>query len=72
MRLLYDEDQGEFEVLMALDRDEIVRDAVGKKFILDEGGLTGWVMSNRQPLLIKDMQMKIPLVVIKEISQQVD
>jgi len=68
---IFDQESDEFEIVIALDKDEVVEEAVGTKHTLKEGGLTGWVMANREPLLIKNIKKDELPVAPKHFNLQV-
>lgn len=53
---LYDNETREFEVVMALDYDHVIEENIGARFPLEDGGLIGWVMQQRQTLSIGDIE----------------
>jgi putative nucleotidyltransferase with HDIG domain len=57
--VLYDEDNDEFEILMAFDEDKVVKEAIGKRYPLADGGLSGWIMEKRRTLLVEDMENEV-------------
>lgn len=54
---LYDADVGEVEFALVMEEGEAVPGAIDLRVPLEEGGLTGWVMRTRQPLLVGDLQV---------------
>jgi putative nucleotidyltransferase with HDIG domain len=68
---LYDEDKEEFEIVMALDYDQVVEEAIGARFALEDGGLTGWIMTNKKTLLIRDLETETPPVIPKQYNNPV-
>lgn len=46
-----------FSVAFAMEKEEPVREFLNKSYSFLEGGLTGWVLENRQPLLIGDIDV---------------
>lgn len=54
--LLHDQENEQFEIVMAWVHGSPVNKIEGKRFDLDKGGLMGWILRNHEPLLIKDME----------------
>lgn len=54
---LYHADAQELEITLAMEADQEVTDAAGMRVPVEDGGLTGWVIRTRQPLLIADLQV---------------
>jgi putative nucleotidyltransferase with HDIG domain len=52
---LYHEPTDSFEISLAIEGGAPVPGIVGKTIPVNEGGLTGWVIQSRSPLLIKDI-----------------
>lgn len=52
---LYDDERNAFSLVMAMEAGKSVSELLGQKFSVDNGGLTGWVLHNRQPLMIDDI-----------------
>ncbi len=52
---LYDEETQAMEVALAIEEDELMTELVNLRAPLEDGGLTGWVMRHREPLLIGDL-----------------
>lgn len=53
--VLYDEPAGEVEVALAREHDRPVDEMAGRRMPLSEAGLSGWVIRQKQSLLIHDM-----------------
>ncbi len=53
--VLYDADAEELEIALAMEEGEIVPEAAGMRAPIEEGGLTGWVIRTRRPLLAGDL-----------------
>ncbi len=54
--VLYDAKEDTLEVALAIEEGRVVPEAVPAiRLPLAEGGLTGWVMRHRHPLLVRDM-----------------
>ena len=52
---IYDEQNDSFEISLAVEAGESVPGIVGKSIPVNKGGLTGWVIQSRSPLLITDL-----------------
>ncbi len=52
----YDPDDDHLQVLLAIEENQKLPEWIGAKFALGDGGLTGWVIQNRQHLIIKDIE----------------
>ena len=52
----------EFVIISAIENDQRIPEWEGAQFLVDEGGLTGWVIQNKKPLLIKDLEETYPPV----------
>jgi len=52
---LYDAETEQIEFVLAMERDQVVPEALGLRVPVNEGGLTGWVVRTRQPLLLGDL-----------------
>ncbi|MFQ5612067.1 MAG: GAF domain-containing protein [Anaerolineae bacterium] len=58
----YHPESEEYEIVLAIEAEQVVTDAVGMRVPLEDGGLTGWVMRTRQSLLIDDLHTtKLPI-----------
>ncbi len=53
---LLDANTGEIEVKLAIEEGQEVAEWVGKRFPMDGGGLTGWIIREQKPLLVSDME----------------
>jgi PAS domain S-box-containing protein len=53
---LCDMDQEELFVALAMEAGKSIKPFVGLRLSLDDGGLTGWVIRNRQTLMIDDVE----------------
>ncbi len=53
---LYDAEAQTIEFVLAMERDQPLPEALGLRLPVNEGGLTGWVVRTRQPLLIGDLK----------------
>ncbi|MBC8508915.1 MAG: GAF domain-containing protein [Chloroflexi bacterium] len=53
---LYDAQKEEIQIALAMENGEPLSEWVNMRLPMDEAGLTGWVVQNRQPLLIDDME----------------
>ena len=53
---LFHSESDELEVVLALDQGAPVAGLEGKRYPLDHGGLTGWVMRMRRPLMVADVE----------------
>ena len=52
----YDDASDQFCIVLAMEVDEPVSEFADKCYSLSDGGLTGWIMRTRQPLLIGDLE----------------
>jgi PAS domain S-box-containing protein len=52
---LSDDDGDEVEIALAVEEGEALDDIVGTRVPMDKGGLTAWVIREREPLLVRDM-----------------
>jgi PAS domain S-box-containing protein len=46
----------EYQIVFAMEEGEPLSEALGAHMRMDAGGLTGWVMRQREPLLVADME----------------
>ncbi len=53
---LYDTNTDEIEFVLAMERGRTLPEAQGLRVPVSEGGLTGWVVRTRQPLLLGDLK----------------
>jgi GAF domain-containing protein len=54
---LYDAETDQIEFALAMERGKPLPEAQGLRVSVAEGGLTGWVVKNRQPLLLNDLKL---------------
>jgi PAS domain S-box-containing protein len=54
---LYNPRDQTFSVFLAIENEEPVSEFLNKRYPVSEGGLTGWVLGNREPLLIGDIDV---------------
>ncbi len=52
----YHPESNEVEVLLAIEKGETLDQLIGARLPLEDAGLTGWVMRQRQSLLITDLE----------------
>ncbi len=64
--VLYYPNSEEIEIALAVENGERLP---GLRLPISEGGLTGWIISNRQPLLIRDLQTDSLPVPARQITQ---
>jgi PAS domain S-box-containing protein len=57
MVTLYDSTNETFSVALAIEKGKPVTEFLNKQYPIAEGGLTGWVLQNRQSLLIGDIDV---------------
>ena len=50
------ENQEEFTIVVAMEKDEPVVEFLGRAFPTKSGGFTGWVLNNRHTLLVGDVE----------------
>ncbi len=53
---LYDAETEQIEFVLAMERDQVVPEVLGLRVPVNEGGLIGWVVRARQPLLLGDLR----------------
>jgi GAF domain-containing protein len=54
---LYDAEADQIEFVLAMEHEQPVPQALGLQVPVTEGGLTGWVIRMRQPLLLGDLKL---------------
>ena len=54
---LYDSRDETFSIAFAIENEEPVVEFIDQSYSLSQGGLTGWVLENRQPLLVGDIDV---------------
>jgi GAF domain-containing protein len=52
----YHPQDGEMEVLKAVEEGQELEAWIGKRLSLDQAGLTGWILQEGEPLLVSDME----------------
>ena len=57
MVTLYDSRDETFSVAFAIEEESPVVEFIDQRYSLSQGGLTGWVLENRQPLLVGDIDI---------------
>ncbi len=65
--ILYDEDQQLLEIVLVIEEGQRMEDAKGLRVPLDEGGLSGWLIKNRKPIIFDDLLTETPPVTPKHI-----
>jgi PAS domain S-box-containing protein len=53
---LTDEAENEVQIALAVEEGETLSDLVGTSVPMDQAGLTAWVIREREPLLVRDME----------------
>jgi PAS domain S-box-containing protein len=56
MVALYDDDQAVVTIVIAMEKGEPLQTMQGLRYPISDGGLTGWVIENKQTLLCSDLQ----------------
>lgn len=52
---LFDSRDDTYSIVYAIENQEPVHEFLDKRYSVSEGGLTGWILENRQPLLVRDI-----------------
>jgi putative nucleotidyltransferase with HDIG domain len=52
----YIAETAELEIIFAIEEGQVLQQWIGERLSLEDGGLSGWVLREGQPLLVNDMQ----------------
>lgn len=55
---LYEADTHEYRIEYAVEEGVLLDEWAGRQLSIEEGGLTGWVLMQRQPLLVNDLEQE--------------
>ena len=55
---LYEADSHELRIEFAVEEGKLLDEWAGRQLSIEEGGLTGWVLRERQPLLVNDLEQE--------------
>ncbi len=68
--VFYEPDGEWLEMAMVMEGGEPLKEAQGLKVPMDQGGLTGWVIRSRAPLLVGDLQREALPVAPRHMGQE--
>ncbi len=66
---LYNSRDETYSIVFAIEHEEPVHEFLDNRYTLSEGGLTGWILENRRPLLVHDIdQDSLPIEPIRGVK----